>query len=180
MLSACAIVIARGFELLRLENSSIDHLGRVASGNYRLLPYAIEFWIDHCMRYASVGGNLGPDRPFQYHVTRMCETHKECMHALGHVIQVDTKDEPKVTLVDEQLGLFLNTPIHCLMSDVLRFRRVASQLNDDNRSGRFRFRISTLLDAFHWLTIGLQISRPTLSTTTARSSANLPKCTKVQ
>jgi hypothetical protein len=155
MSSACAVVLARGFELLRLKDSSIGHLTRIASGHYRLLPYAIEFWIDHCMRYASAGGSLGPDRPFQYHVARLCETHNECMHALGHVIQVDIQDEPNVGLVDKQLGLFVNTPVHCLISEVLRFRRVASQPHDDNSPGRFGFSISTPREANHRLTIGL-------------------------
>jgi hypothetical protein len=155
MSSACAVVIARGFELLRFEHSSIGHLAHIASGHYRLLPYAIEFWIDHCIQYASTGGSLGPDRPFQDHVARMCETHKECKHAIGHVIQVDTQDEPNVGLVDEQIGLFVNTPIHCLMSDVLRFKRVASQLNDEKTPGRFGFSIPTPREANHRLTIAL-------------------------
>jgi hypothetical protein len=104
MSSACVVVITRGLDLLRLESSSIDYLARIASGNYRLLPYAIEFWIEHCSQYASGGGSLGLDRPFQHHLARMHEKHKDCLHALGRItIQVGTQDKTNARHVDGQL-----------------------------------------------------------------------------
>ncbi|EUC41875.1 hypothetical protein COCMIDRAFT_57997, partial [Bipolaris oryzae ATCC 44560] len=51
--SACAIIITRSLNLLRFKSNSLEYLTQVASGNYRLLPYAIEFWIEHCSQYAS-------------------------------------------------------------------------------------------------------------------------------
>jgi hypothetical protein len=135
--SACAVVITRGLDRVRLESSSIDYLTRITSGNYRHLPYAIELWIEHCSQYASGRGSL--DRPFRYHLARMHEKHKDCLHELGPAtIQVGTQGRNNASHVDERLELYSNMPIYGLVADVLSLRRLASQLDGDNSSGRFR------------------------------------------
>jgi hypothetical protein len=119
-----------------LDSSSIGYLGQIASGNYRLLPYAIEFWIEHCSQYAT-GGRLDLDQLFQQHLAQMYEKHKDCLHELGHAtIQVATQDNNNnANYADERLQLFSNMPIYGLMADVLSLRHFASQLDGDNSSG---------------------------------------------
>jgi hypothetical protein len=137
MSSACAVVIARGFELLRFEHSSIGHLAHIASGHYRLLPYAIEFWIDHCIQYASTGGSLGLDRSFQHHVARLHEKHKDCLHALAcATTPIGTHNYNPTIHADHRLQLFADMPIYALMADVLSLRQLASQFDGDNNPGR--------------------------------------------
>lgn len=75
------------------------------------------------------------------------------MQAFGHAIQEETQDGANSDLLHEKLESFKNMPIHCLMSDVLEFRRAASQPNDDNNSGSFAFKIALLCEPTDWLTM---------------------------
>jgi hypothetical protein len=132
---ACAVVITRSLDLIGLECTSIGYLTRIASGSYRLLPYAIEFWIEHCSQYAS-GGRLDLDRLFQQHLARMHEKHNDCLHELGRATtQVATQDRNNANHVDERLQLFSNMPIYGLMADVLSLRQLVGQFDGDNSSG---------------------------------------------
>ncbi|CAN9372932.1 unnamed protein product [Alternaria alternata] len=133
--SACAIVIMRGLDLVCLDSGSIDCLARIASGNYRLLPYAIEFWIEHCSQYYASGGSLGPDRPLQHHMARMYEKHQNYLHTLGRATrQVKTQENAHASDMDGRLEPFFNMPIYGLMADVLLLRGLASQLDGENSS----------------------------------------------
>ena len=135
--SACAIVITRGLDLVRLGSNSTDHLALIASGNYRLLPYAIEFWIEHCSQYASERGTLGLGQRLQHHLARMHEGHESCLHVHGRAVtQTNSPGETNHSQADERLRLFSNMPIHGLMAGVLDFRRLVGQLDGDNSSGR--------------------------------------------
>jgi hypothetical protein len=134
--SVCVVVITRGLDFVCLESSSVEYLAQVASCDYRLLPYAIEFWIEHCSQYASAGGSLDKDRIFQHHLARMHDKHKDRLHALGHATAcASTHDNSSVSYLDERLGLFLNTPIYALMTDILNLRKSA-RLDGDKGSGR--------------------------------------------
>ncbi|CAN9168468.1 unnamed protein product [Alternaria alternata] len=135
ILSACAVVITRSLDLVYLDSSSVDYLARIASGHHRLLPYALEFWVEHCLDYASSGGNLSPDGQFQYHLSRIHEKHEECLDALGRAtVQVGTQRTAGAGDVDERLDLFSSMPIHKLMADVQNLRLLASQSDGNDRS----------------------------------------------
>jgi hypothetical protein len=126
----------RSFSLLRLESNSTNCLAQIASGNYRLLPYSIEFWIEHCSQYASKRRGLGLDQLFQHHLAQMHKSHEDCLRALGHTtLQVPTLGKSNDSNTDERLELFSSMPIYRLMVDVLNLRRLASQLDGDNSSG---------------------------------------------
>jgi len=117
--------------------NSADHLALIASGNYRLLPYAIEFWIEHCSQYASERGTLGLDQRLQHHLARMHQGHESCLHAHGRAVtQTNLPGETTHSQADERLRLFSNMPIYGLMAGVLDFRRLVGQLDGDNSSGR--------------------------------------------
>ncbi|RMZ72474.1 hypothetical protein GMOD_00007468 [Pyrenophora seminiperda CCB06] len=179
--SACAIVITRALDLVRLESTSIDHLTLIASGNYRLLPYAIEFWIEHCSQYASRGGSFGLDRPFQHHLSRMHKKHKDCLHVLGGATgQLRTQDKSHASHIVEKLEHFFNMPIHGLMADVLSLRQLVSEIDGDNSFGKFKLNMPLSSETVYELTNISQISKLTSSTTTERSSADLPINTRVQ
>jgi hypothetical protein len=137
ILSACAVVITRSLDLVYLDSGSVDYLVRIASGHHRLLPYALEFWIEHCLDYASSGGDLSPDGQFQYHLSRIHKKHVECLDALGRAtVQVGTQGTAGASDVDDRLELFSSMPIHKLMADVQYLRLLASQSDGNDRSGR--------------------------------------------
>jgi hypothetical protein len=139
MSSACAVVIIRGLELVRLGSDATAYLAVIASGNYRLLPYAIEFWIDHCSQYALGGGCLGLDRPLQRHLARLYEKHKDILHALRLAIpQAASPERAMKDHANEQIKLYSNIPIYGLMAEILSLRQLVSQLDGDNSSGKFR------------------------------------------
>lgn len=141
MSCACIIIIIRGLELVRMGDNSADYLALIASGNYRLLPYAIEFWIEHCLQYAS-GRDLRPGRPLQRHLDRLHGTHEDYLHAFGlGTTQNVSPDWTNTTHADERLSLFLNIPIYGLMVNLLSLRHLVSQLDGDNSSGKFTTQI---------------------------------------
>jgi hypothetical protein len=129
----------RGLELVRLGSNATAYLAVIASGNYRLLPYAIEFWIDHCSQYALGGGCLGLDRPLQRHLARLYEKHKDILHGLGLATpQAASPERAMKDHANEQIKLYSNIPIYGLMADILSLRHLVSQLDGDNSSGKFR------------------------------------------
>jgi hypothetical protein len=139
MSSACAVVILRGLELVRLGSNPTAYLALIASGNYRLLPYAIEFWIEHCSQYASGGGSLGLDRPIQLHLARLHEKHRDILHALGlPTSPVALPEGANTGHANEQIRLYSNVPIYGLMADILSLRQLVGRLDADNSSGKFK------------------------------------------
>jgi hypothetical protein len=143
ILSACAVVITRSLDLVCLDSGSVDYLVRIVSGHHRLLPYALEFWIEHCLDYASSRGNLSPDGHFQYHLSRIHEKHEECLDALGRAtVQVGTQTAAEASDADERLEQLSSMPVHKLMADVQHLRLLASQSDSNDRSGRSELDLS--------------------------------------
>lgn len=134
------VVITRSLDLLCVDSGSVTNFARIVSGHHRLLPYALEFWIEHCLEYASERENLGLDQAIQHHLDQLYEKHKSSLHAVGcNAVQTATQTETNVSYGDERLELFSGMPIYGLMADVLQLRRLASQKNDDRSVGKFRF-----------------------------------------
>lgn len=134
------VVITRSLDLLCVDSGSVTNFARIVSGHHRLLPYSLEFWIEHCLEYASKRKNLCLDRVIEYHLDQLYEKHEGSLHAVGcNVVQTATQTETNVSYGDERLELFSDMPIYGLMADVLQLRRLASQENDDRSVGKFRF-----------------------------------------
>ncbi|USP82247.1 hypothetical protein yc1106_09521 [Curvularia clavata] len=133
--SVCAIVITRALNLLLLDKNSTDYLCHLVSGKYRLLAYALEFWIEHCLQHAFERGSLGTDQPLQHHLAQMHEKHMEVCNAVQRTsTPVRTQDANDLNHKDDRLEAFSNMPIHGLMIDVLRLRRLTSQLDGEKAS----------------------------------------------
>ncbi|KAF1951045.1 hypothetical protein CC80DRAFT_553709 [Byssothecium circinans] len=75
--SACAAALMRGLDLLHPEAAPSYNLVRIATGGYRLLPYALEFWIKHCLLYASTGGPLDPDHTLPGRLNHLRNKHDQ-------------------------------------------------------------------------------------------------------
>lgn len=137
--SVCAIVLTRGLDLVHLDSKSNYYLARLVSCNYRLLPYAIEFWIEHCSQYTTSVGSPDLNGPIQGHLARLYEKHKTCLDTLGQTtVQARIQDENQASQLDERLKLFSHIAVHELIVDVSSLKWQASQLDGDSSSGKFR------------------------------------------
>jgi hypothetical protein len=149
--SACAATLIRGLDLLHPEAAPSYNLVRVVSGSYRLLPYALEFWIEHCLLYASTGGPLDLDHLFSRHLTQLRNKHDQLSRRLDTgEIENPSPLEASQSQPDDRLKLLAHIPIHALMRGVLNARWSASQLLCENGEGKPRYRtLSTLLPCFN-------------------------------
>ena len=176
--SICAVILMRGLDFVRSGSNAIDYLAQIAIGNYRLLPYAIAFWIDHCSRYASGGGTLGPDCPLRHHLTKMHSKHEDCLDSqMCATAQNETQNVADTRQASEPLQLYSNVPVYRLMGDVLSLRNLVSLGIRDTSTGRFKqARLS------HYRAMSLQaidqILKPTSLNTIERFSADSPTHTR--
>jgi hypothetical protein len=123
-----------------VNSGSVTNFARIVSGHHRFLPYALEFWIEHCLEYALERKYLGLDQMIQHHLDQLYEKHKGSLHAVGcNAVQTAMRTETNVSYGDDRLEPFSGMPIYELMADVLHLRQLASQENDDRSAGRFRF-----------------------------------------
>jgi len=105
----------------------------------------------------------------------MHEGHEICLRALGRTtIQTNSPGGTNHSQADEPLRHFSNMPVYRLMADVLDFRRLVGQLDDEDSSGKFELDRSPECISQS----PFQISGLTSSTTTEHSSADSPTYTR--
>lgn len=103
-----------GFDLLDSNFTAEEHLVQVGSRLYRLLPYAIEHWIDHLFLYASSGGILDPDHSLPQHLSDL-----RCRH--NQILGDENEPARSVeTSSDEQQGENLQLLTHLSIHDLVR------------------------------------------------------------
>jgi len=132
--SICAITLTRGLDLLRSGDMSAG-LAQIASGNYRLLPYALEFWIEHCSRYAVSRDSLEVESPLTYHLTRLHDAHEHCLRSVKGAEELQASGEATISQPEDRLRPFAGIPAQNLMKEVLRIRLIASQCGCENGKG---------------------------------------------
>lgn len=133
---ACTFTLMRGLDLLAAGVSELDNLVRVASGSYRLLPYASEFWVEHCLNFASTGGLLDLDQPISGHLAQLCNAHESHYVADDISRSKNSSTDAVEDRLDPRLKLFAHLPIHDLMKGFLHVRWLASQQNCDKGEGK--------------------------------------------
>jgi hypothetical protein len=132
----------RGLDLLRPEAAPSYNLVQIASGTYRLLPYALESWIEHCLFYASSGGPLTLDHLLSCRLTRLRNKHDQLSQRLDiSELENSGSFEVSESKLDDRLQLLAHIPIHNLMKGVLYVRWSASQHFCENGEGKPRFRL---------------------------------------
>jgi hypothetical protein len=127
--SVCVVILVRGLGLLRPRTNSDSH-ARLANGSYRLLPYALKFWIEHCSMYASKGGTLSANCPLAKHLSRLHEAHRLLSRSLNKPLSLVTE-----ALQDADLQNYARLPAHTLMVEVRRIQRLASENGYENGPG---------------------------------------------
>jgi hypothetical protein len=138
---ACTTVLSRGLDLLCSDLMLPDNLVRIASGIYRLLPYALEYWIEHCLLFAMQAVPLGTDHILSRQLSYLDDKHGHVVQRLKHAEDVgpvpfDSSKSPS----DDRLRLIEHLPTYDLMSKVLHVRWLADQHVCENGEGKLHFR----------------------------------------
>jgi hypothetical protein len=129
--SSCAMTINRGLDLLNIRDDTPRNLARIVNGSYRFLPYALDFWIDHCLRSAHTAADL--DHAMLNRLTLLCNTHAR--YSSCQVVNLDERNIARVSLVANGLNLFKHTPIYDLMRLSLQTRALTRECGLDSGEG---------------------------------------------
>lgn len=133
--STCSFTLVRGLNLLSQSLSPHENLVRIATGSYRLLSYALEFWIEHCLHYASIGGPLDQDQAISTCLSQLFNTHEQFSGKPDTVEPNNGSNGASEHHLDHRLELFTHMPIYNLMKKVLHARWLASQQHCESGEG---------------------------------------------
>jgi hypothetical protein len=134
---ACATTLIRGLDLLSPNAAPSKHLAPIARDTHRLLPYAIEYWIEHCLGYAT-GGSLQPDCILPHRLTELRRKHDRFLQ-MSERGESQNSYSPEITSeseLDDRLKFMAHLPIHSLMREVLHIRWSAGQYVCENGEGK--------------------------------------------
>jgi hypothetical protein len=136
---ACVSTIRRGLDILHLEVLEADSLMKIVNGKYRLLAYALEFWLEHCLCYASTGGFVDVGQRLCICLTELYDAHRQYTRHSDIVASCSLLDESvEIKADDDRVDLYAHMPIYHLMKEVLRVRRSASRQLCANGEGKFK------------------------------------------
>lgn len=134
----CAVTLTRGLLLLRQGEDSAD-LVAIGSGAYRLLPYALSFWIHHCILFAAAGRHCAIGYPLPRHLTRLFYQHEQISGGFKDGGSSANPTEPQSKQQDDQLQSFANLPIYALMKAVIHIKRLVSHYECEDGQGELTF-----------------------------------------
>lgn len=129
---ACATLLMSGLQLLEPHVTTRDRLIRVGSGLFRLLPYALEYWTEHFLLYASNGGDINQNHKLIRHLSTMRSQHDQLLSRIKD-LRVSSNDTAPHEMLDERLQLVSQLHTHDLIRDVLRLRNLLRQGCEDGK-----------------------------------------------
>ncbi|ORY00158.1 hypothetical protein BCR34DRAFT_606363 [Clohesyomyces aquaticus] len=131
---ACTTVLLSGLALVDPGMTPVKRLVKVGGGLYRLLPYALEYWIDHVLLYVSSGASLDRNHRLAQHLSRLRVEHDRLLTLIGR--SKGPLENPNEIATpnpgDLRLQLLSHLYIHDLIQDVLHFRHQSAQGNCEN------------------------------------------------
>ena len=135
---SCSTTLIRGLDLLHQDPAQPKHFVQIASGAYRLLPYALEYWIEHCLRYAASGGPLHLEHPISRRLTELWGKHSQLLQTFegGKPTYTNSSQAFNELPLDNRLKYMAHLPIYDLMSEVLRVRWLVGEQLCENGEGR--------------------------------------------
>ncbi len=114
-----------------------DNLIRIAGGSYRLLSYALEFWIEHCLMYASTGELLDLNNSLLRRLALLNHTHDQLSKSFdSDGAESNSLAEVPDTRLNDLLKLFAHVPIYTLMKGVLHARHLANRSDCETGEGK--------------------------------------------
>ena len=108
----------------------------MGSGLYRLLPYALEFWIEHFLQYASNYGCVEEDQPLVRHLSALRSKHDHILQIVGKPESKFSHDATPDDSLDGRLRLVSHLSIYGLIRELLSLRRTIRQMKFENGTGR--------------------------------------------
>jgi hypothetical protein len=130
------VTLSKGLELVRPNITFSEVLFQTASCNYRLLFYALEYWVEHCFQYASSSPRL--HSTFTRHLDYLHEKHSRLAQLLG----IPSPANESLDELDERLRLFSQTPAQFLMREQLVNSQLTSKLKQPCRDGKGSYALS--------------------------------------
>jgi hypothetical protein len=147
-----------------------SHQTSISQSFHALLPYAIEYWVEHILAYAS---SVSPLACFETstvmrRLLELCNSHKERlqMSGKGDLPVISMGD---LTKLDQRLGWFEKFPdAWALLASCIRYKQAVKGVNGRNPV-IYSVLVQTSLIGIHRATIGY-----TRSYSLLRNSRNLP------
>jgi hypothetical protein len=135
---SCVTTLIRGLELFHHSAAPSDHLIRIAGGTYRLLPYALEYWTEHCLQYAANNDSREPGSLLLGRLNELRMNHNKFLEISrsGEVATPQSLISSKEYPSDDRLKYMSHLPIKHLMGEVLRVRWLAGQQLCENGEGK--------------------------------------------
>ncbi|KAH7068353.1 hypothetical protein BKA63DRAFT_112495 [Paraphoma chrysanthemicola] len=131
--SASVGLLVKGLKLLMPTVGQADVLVKIAGGSYRLLTYALEFWIEHCLLYVTSVGYSGVQEVLSERMARLQEEHDYMVRRLHHTVHQRHADAlPSETEVDQRVDLYTDRPAQTIMRDHLLTRKLVSLKHCEN------------------------------------------------
>ncbi|KAH7092298.1 hypothetical protein FB567DRAFT_235606 [Paraphoma chrysanthemicola] len=131
--SASVGLLVKGLEFLMPNIEQSDVMAKVAGGSYRLLTYAIDFWIEHCLLYITSVGDFTAQGLLLEWLARLQDKHDHIIRGLHHTAHVPDADAlPSDTEVDRRLHLYAGRPAQTIMRHTLTTRQFVSRGKCEN------------------------------------------------
>ena len=131
------VALTNGLDLLGPNADPSYRLTSVVSGVHRLLPYAIDYWIEHCLVY-STSGSLQPDCGLALRLCDLKIKHNQILQNWNTPGDHNSHQIHPTTgcILDDRLRFIAHLPIFPLVTAVLEARKSASQHIPDNGEGK--------------------------------------------
>lgn len=124
----CATTLFNSLDLLHPNASLSENRVRIATGTYRLLPYALEYWIEHCLLYAAKESTVSLNQQYLHQLTRLHEKHNRLVQELDTAGVIDRNASGDFeSHLDDRLKHVFHLSIRCLIEEVLHIRWMTGQ-----------------------------------------------------
>ena len=135
---SCATTLIRGLELFCQSAAPSERLMQIASSTHRLLPYALEYWTEHCLRYAASCGSLEPGSLLPRRLSELENKHSSFLQTFrgGELASPRPLESSNECPPDDRLKCISHLPIQHLIDEVLHVRSIAGQQCCENGEGK--------------------------------------------
>lgn len=114
----------------------MEYLVQIAAGSHRLLSYALEYWIEHCLLYVTLVETSAVQGLLLDRLAQLHGKHDYLAHTLRHEIRQSAAFvlSPE-TGTDVRIQAYAGLRAQTMMRDVLQVRQSMSQQDCGNGEG---------------------------------------------
>lgn len=111
----------------------MDKLLHVLNGSHALLPYAVEFWLEHLLDCATAI-NITPDSPLGLLMANFHSSHMRAAQKLNKVVTVGLPSQPSA---DTRLAALSHLSIGLFCTSILAFREECKEKSAGSGEGKY-------------------------------------------